>query len=329
MSKKRLFSGIQPTGEIHIGNYLGAIQRWVTLAKSGEYESILCIVDYHAMTIPYEQATMKSRIHEAATVLMACGLNADNSLLFVQSHVPEHTELAWILNCCCMVGELSRMTQFKDKSKDKGESVPVGLFTYPVLQAADILLYKAVSVPVGEDQVQHLELSREIARRFNSRFGEVFPEPQALVGEAKRIMGLDGNSKMSKSLGNTIGIAEAPDKIWAKIAPAKTDERRKKKSDPGVPTDCNVYQSYHRYFSPQQDLDRIDRECRNAGIGCVECKKILAKNMENELGPIRKRYEELKQNPQPVEQFLALSAVQCRKIAAQTMEEVRRQVGIR
>jgi tryptophanyl-tRNA synthetase len=329
MAKKLFFSGIQPTGELHIGNYLGAIQRWVKLVDSGEYEGIMCVVDYHAMTVPYEQATLKQRSLEAATMLMACGISADKALLFIQSYVPQHTELAWVLNCSCMIGELSRMTQFKDKSKDKGESVAVGLFTYPVLMAADILLYKAAYVPVGEDQIQHLELAREIVRRFNSRFGETFPEPQPLIGEAKRIMGLDGESKMSKSMGNTIALSESPESIWKKLAPAKTDERRKKRSDPGVPTDCNVYMSYHRYFSPAEDLAYVDKGCRSAGIGCLECKKLLAKNMEKELGPIRKRYEDLRQHPQKVEAYLNESAEKCRAIAEATMHEVRSKIGVR
>ncbi len=179
--KKRLFSGIQPTGSIHIGNYLGAIQRWVELAQSGEYESIFSVVDYHAMTIPYPVQEMKNRILEAATLIMAAGITPENASLFVQSHVPEHTELAWILNCNSTMGELNRMTQYKDKSKDKTESVSVGLFTYPVLMIADILIYKAQYVPVGEDQLQHLELTRECVRRFNKTYGDIFPEPQPIL----------------------------------------------------------------------------------------------------------------------------------------------------
>lgn len=329
MSKKRFFSGIQPTGEIHIGNYLGAIQRWVELANNPEYEGILSIVDYHAMTMPYDPVELTAKIKEASTMIMACGIRPENAILFVQSHVPEHTELAWIFQCNCTIGELGRMTQFKDKSQDKGESVCAGLFTYPVLQAADILLYKAPYVPVGEDQLQHLELSRDIARRFNQKFGDTFPEPQALISEARRILGTDGERKMSKSLGNTLSLADTPEELWKKLSVAKTDIRRKRKDDPGIPLDCNVYMSYHRYFTSKEELAQIDTQCRSAGMGCMACKKILAKNMEKVLGPIRERYFELKKDPAQVEAFLASSAAKCRAIAGETMEEVRKRIGIR
>ena len=272
---------------------------------------------------------MPVRIEEAATMIMACGINPENALLFVQSQVPQHTELAWVFSCISTIGELSRMTQFKDKSSGKGESVSVGLFTYPVLQAADILLYKGEYVPVGEDQLQHLELSRDIARRFKQRFGETFPDAKPLLSEAKRILGLDGMGKMSKSLGNTIALSETPEEIWKKLSVAKTDERRKRKSDPGVPTDCNIYTSYHRYFSPKEALDQIDKECRSAGIGCLQCKRMLADYMEKELGPIRERYAMLKKNPDQVSSFLDESGKKCREIAQKTMQEVRQKAGIR
>ena len=328
-SKKLFFSGVQPTGDIHIGNYLGAIKQWVDLLQSGEYEGIVCVVDYHAITVPYEQENLKTRILNAATSLMACGVTPENSLLFVQSQVPEHTELTWIFNCSTMMGELSRMTQFKDKSKGKGESVSVGLFDYPVLQSADIALYKAGYVPVGEDQLQHLELAREIVRRFNKCFGDVFPEPKEILGKARRILGLDGEKKMSKSLENYIALTESPESIWKKLAPAKTDERRKRRKDPGIPTDCNIYNSYHKYFSSPQDLEEIDKGCRSAGMGCFDCKKLLAKNMETVLGPIREKYEEYTKNPEIVQEFLSNSAKKCRKIAKKTMEEVHKKIGLR
>jgi len=327
--KKRLFSGIQPTGSIHIGNYLGAIQRWVELAQSGEYESIFSVVDYHAMTIPYPVQEMKNRILEAATLIMAAGITPENASLFVQSHVPEHTELAWILNCNSTMGELNRMTQYKDKSKDKTESVSVGLFTYPVLMIADILIYKAQYVPVGEDQLQHLELTRECVRRFNKTYGDIFPEPQPILGQAKRVLGLDGVNKMSKSLGNTIGVIESPEVIWKKLAGAKTDERRQRKQDPGDPKDCNVYNSYHQYFTPKEQLDQITNDCKNATIGCVQCKRMLAKNMESMLGPIREKYQALINDPKPVYDFLKTSAEKCRKIAQETMDEVHEKLGIK
>ena len=230
---KRIFSGIQPTGEIHIGNYLGAIQNWVSLID--DYDCIYCIVDYHAITIDFESHMMESQIMETAIVNMGCGLDPERCSLFVQSHVPEHTELAWIFNCITPIGELERMTQFKDKSKQHRHNINIGLLDYPVLQAADILLYKAHFVPVGEDQFQHVELTREIARKFNRRFGEVFPEPQVLSPNTPRILGLDGKKKMSKSMNNYLGLTEPEDEIWEKLRKAVTDDARKRLSDPGDP----------------------------------------------------------------------------------------------
>ncbi len=328
MRKKRFFSGIQPTGEIHIGNYLGAIKNWLNLLESGEYEGIISIVDYHAITMPYEKKEMQDRIRKCAATLMACGVNPDNSLLFVQSQVPQHTELSWILTCSSNMGELERMTQYKDKSKGS-ESIGVGLFSYPILQTADIVLYKAPFVPVGEDQIQHLELAREIVRRFNKRFGKVFPEPKPILGEAKRIMGLDGGSKMSKSLGNSISLTDSGKPLWKKLASAKTDEKRKLRTDPGVPEDCNVYNSYHLYFSSSEDHNKIQEGCTSASMGCVDCKKILLANMEKSLGPIAERYQELMETPQQIDDFLQKSAIKCREIAEETMQEVRQKMGLR
>ncbi len=324
--KIRVFSGIQPTGEIHIGNYLGAIANWVTFLD--DYECFFCIVDHHATTVAYEPEEMPARIFEAAVANIAAGLDPDRCTLFVQSEVPEHTELAWMFGTVTMFGDLARMTQFKQKARQHEENVNVGLFTYPVLQAADILLYKASIVPVGEDQVQHIELAREIARHFNARFGEVFPECQAYVSEAKRILGLDGQNKMSKSLGNTIGILETPESIWKKLAPAKTDERRKSKEDPGVPEDCNIYMSYHRYFSPSQDLEWVKKGCTTAGIGCLDCKKKLLANMEKVLGPIRKKANQLKSSPEEVQSVLTRGAQKAKKIAAEVIAEAKTAMGL-
>ncbi len=220
----RIFSGIQPSGEIHIGNYVGAIRNWVKLVE--RYECIFCVVDYHAITIDYEVTELRRRILEAAAVLVACGLTPERCTVFIQSQVLEHTELAWIFNCVTPIGELERMTQFKEKGRQHRENINLGLLAYPVLQAADILVYKAGFVPVGEDQVQHVELSREIARKFNARFGETFPEPQAILSDAPKILGLDGKSKMSKSLNNTLGLLESPESIWEKLRIAATCEHR-------------------------------------------------------------------------------------------------------
>jgi len=325
--KPILFSGIQPSGEIHIGNYCGAIRNWVRLMDT--YDAIFCIVDYHAITVPQDAATLPGRIHDAALVNMACGLDPEKCTLFVQSRVPEHTELAWILNTVTPMGDLSRMTQFKEKSKQHADNINAGLFTYPVLQAADILLYKAVAVPVGEDQVQHIELTREVARKFNARFRELFPEPAHLVPqEGARIMGLDGKTKMSKSLDNYIGVLESPEAIWKKLAPALTDENRKRRSDPGNPSICNIF-TFHKSFSDQETIQTVDRECRVAGIGCVDCKKMLHRHMTATLEPIRERAERLRAAPGQVEEALRAGAERASGIARKTMEEVRSAIGVR
>lgn len=324
--KIRVFSGIQPTGELHIGNYLGAISNWVKFLD--DYECFFCIVDHHATTVEYEPKKMPKRIFDAAVANIAAGLDPDRCTLFVQSEVREHTELAWMFSTVTQFGDLARMTQFKQKSSQHRENVNVGLFTYPVLQAADILLYKASAVPVGEDQVQHIELAREIARKFNSRFGLVFPECQAYLSEAKRILGLDGENKMSKSLGNTIGMLESPESIWKKLAPAKTDERRKLRSDPGVPEDCNIFMSYHRYFSPSEDLDQVRRGCTEASIGCLECKKMLLKNMDKLLAPIRRKAGELRAKPSYVHDVLTGGAEKAAKIASSVIAEAKEAMGL-
>lgn len=325
--KPYLFSGIQPTGVIHIGNYCGAIRNWVRLLD--QYESIYCIVDYHAITADYDPADMQERIFQAAVANIAAGLEPGRCLLFVQSQVPEHTELTWIFNVLTPMGLLSRMTQFKEKAVRQSENVNVGLFDYPVLQAADILLYKAEAVPVGEDQVQHVEFTRDIARKFNLRFGECFPEPEAVVPRSgSRIMGLDGKNKMSKSLNNYIGLLEEPDTIWEKLRTAVTDENRKRRNDPGNPEICGIY-TIHQCFSPPELQAEVAAACRTAGIGCVDCKKRLFEHMMRELDPIRERARELAGHPEKVHQFLADSAAACKKLAEITMEEVRRRTGLR
>ncbi len=322
---KRIFSGIQPTGDIHIGNYVGAIKQWVELTE--DYDCIYCVVDYHAITIEYEISEMKQRTLDTATILMACGLSPENCRLLVQSHVPEHTELAWIFNCVTPIGELERMTQFKDKSRQHRANINMGLMDYPVLQAADILIYKAGYVPVGEDQVQHIELSREVARKFNARFGEIFPEPQAILSLAPRILGVDGATKMSKSMNNYIGLLENKDVIWEKLRTAVTDVNRVRRRDPGNPELCNIY-TIHRAFSSNEELLDIDKGCRQASIGCVDCKKMLFKNMMDELDPIREKAESLKRDPNYVRDVLRQGAVLCSEMAKKTMEEVRGCLGI-
>jgi tryptophanyl-tRNA synthetase len=322
----RIFSGIQPSGDIHIGNYVGAIRNWVQLVD--RYECIYCVVDYHAITIEYEVDSMQKRILDTATILVACGLTPVKCIVSVQSHVPEHTELTWIFNCITPVGELERMTQFKEKGRQHRHNVNVGLLDYPVLQAADILIYKAGYVPVGEDQIQHVEFSREIARKFNARFGHTFPEPQVLLSDAPRILGTDGSAKMSKSLNNAIGLLEPPEVIWEKLRTAATCEHRQRRSDPGHPEHCNIF-TMHQAFSKPDQIAFVDHNCRAAGFGCIECKEILFKNMMAELEPIQKRVKEMNEKPEYIVDVLQSGASRCKAIVKDVMNEVRTKIGVK
>lgn len=328
----RIFSGIQPSGALHIGNYLGAVKNWVELQH--KYESFFCIVDYHAITIPYEPADLRARTADMALSLFAAGLDPARCTVFVQSMVPQHTELAWIFNTLTPLGELERQTQFKEKAS-REESVAAGLLNYPVLQAADILLYRAGMVPVGEDQLQHLELSREIARKWNARFDKgagaspegFFPEPKGLLTPARRIMGLDGQAKMSKSLGNTVDLLEDPKSTWEKLRPAVTDPKRVRRTDPGTPEVCNIYH-LHKAFSPPPTVEHVAIQCRTAGWGCIDCKKVLHESMEKELSPIRARANEIAANPERLQKDLANGADHARSVAAGTMADVKKKMGL-
>ncbi len=322
---KRIFSGIQPTGEIHLGNYVGAIRNWVYLME--EYDCVFCVVDYHAITVEYPVQEFKKRILETALILLACGLSPEKAHIMVQSHVQEHTELAWIFNSVTPIGEVERMTQFKDKSKQHRSNINMGLMGYPVLQAADILLYKAGYVPVGEDQVQHIELSREIARKFNSRFGAIFPEPQPILSMAPKILGVDGESKMSKTLNNYIGIMEEESALWEKLRTAVTDVNRVRRKDPGNPEICNIY-TIHRAFSNNDTLLTISHGCRSAEIGCIDCKKILFENVRAELNPIREKALALQKDTDYIIDVLKQGASACSKIAKETMSEVHNALGL-
>ncbi|MEP6989844.1 MAG: tryptophan--tRNA ligase [bacterium] len=322
----RIFSGIQPSGELHIGNYLGAVKNWVAL--QGTAESFFCIVDYHAIIAQYAPAELRVRRREMAIGLLAAGLDPDRCTVFVQSDVPEHTELQWILNTVTPVGELERQTQFKDKSQ-RQESVMAGLLNYPILQAADILLYLADLVPVGEDQVQHLELSRVIARRWNAQFApdaDFFPEPKPLLSPTRRIMGLDGATKMSKSMGNTIGLLDTKEQVWDKLRPAMTDPKRIRRTDPGTPEVCNIYH-LHKAFSPPATVEHVAMQCTTAGWGCIDCKKVLLESMETELVPIRSRAAELRAKPALLDEALGAGAERSRVVARETMHGVRARMG--
>ncbi len=323
--RKRVFSGMQPSGEAHLGNYLGALRRWVGMQD--EYDCVWCIVDHHAITGGSDPKEMPSHVVDLAISYLAVGLDPERSIIFVQSDVQEHTELAWLFNAVAPVGDLERMTQYKDKSK-RFESVPAGIFNYPVLQAADILLYKADAVPVGEDQKQHLELTRDIARKFNAAYGETFPETEPLIGkDVGRIVGLDGDAKMSKSLGNTVPVLSEPDEVWDRVRTAVTDPQRIRRDDPGRPEVCNVF-SLHGFFTDEQERADIAGRCRGGTIGCVDCKRILSGHIADHFAPFRERAAELKAKPEVVREVLEDGAERARAIAKETMLEVRDRMGL-
>ncbi len=323
----RVFSGIQPSGEMHIGNWLGAIKNWVALQDT--HDALYCIVDRHAITGRYDIGSLAERTREMAISLLAAGVDPARSVLFVQGHVPDHTTLSWLLTTLAPLGELERMTQYKDKSQ-RVESVPAGLLCYPILMAADILLYRAEAVPVGEDQTQHLEFTRELARRWNAEFAPAdapfFPEPKPITTGARRIVGLDGQAKMSKSLGNTIGVTETPEEIWQKLRPAMTDPARVTRNDPGTPEICNIY-ALHQHFSPPATVAEVATNCRTAAWGCIDCKKVLAANMAETLAPIRERSLALRADPGHVRAVLGDGATTARRHAAETMREVSDRMG--
>lgn len=398
--RERVFSGIQPSGEIHVGNYLGAIRNWASILD--RYDCIFCVVDYHALTGPGEPEQMPKRVFEAVVASMACGLDPERCTIFVQSHVPEHAELCWLFNTVTPMGSLLRMTQFKDKSrgalrrqveaaqasakeitrvgqqlrrlvkgvqdrigplgeasqglrgKPKAMLDPIreandrlgelmqflqvglgiseagmGLLDYPVLQAADILLYKATKVPVGEDQDQHIELCREIAERFNNRVGrEVFPAAQVLRSDTPKVRGVDGKAKMSKSLENHLGVLWEEDQLWGRLKGAFTDPQKLRKGDPGRPQICNIFTMEQGLVEPDK-VDWIDANCRSGALGCVDCKRILLEAMVREFGPARELARELRANPERVRDALAQGAARCRGIARQTLSEAYQALGLR
>jgi tryptophanyl-tRNA synthetase len=285
---------------------------------------MFCIVDAHAITVEYDAKDLKKRTLDLAMDLIACGLDPDKCTIFVQSDVREHTELAWYLATATPMGDLERMTQFKDKSAGH-DFVSAALFTYPVLMSADILLYKATVVPVGEDQVQHLELARETVRRFNYRHGDIFVEPQPRLSKTPRIMGLDGQGKMSKSKNNTIALFDEPDVFWNKLRPAFTDPQRARKIDPGRPEVCNIY-TMHKAVSSEDQQKEVYEKCTTAGWGCMDCKKMLFENFDKELVPLRAKRKEL--SPEAVVKVLGDGADKARAIAQGTMREVRAAMGI-
>jgi len=307
--KRRVFSGARPTGKQHLGNYLGAIQNYVSLQD--DYECVYCIVDIHALTSLEDTSGLQSNIHEMMLDWLAAGLDPQKSILFVQSHVPEVMELHTLLSMVTPLGWLLRVPTFKEKVKLQPQNVNYGLVGYPVLMTADIVLYKAEVVPVGEDQLPHLELAREIARRFNNLFGDTFPEPKAKLTSFPLILGLDGKEKMSKQLGNDVELALSEEETIERVMTAVTDPARQYRTDPGHPEVCNIY-SLQGYFNPEQ-LDDIAEQCRSAEIGCVECKTLLAEKINLALKPFRERRAALAAKPKYVKEVLADGALSLRR----------------
>ena len=323
--KKRIFSGIKPTGDLHIGNYLGAIKNWIALQE--EYDCVYSIVDLHAMTTDYNPADLRKNVFNIACNYLACGLDPEKSILMVQSSVKYHAELCWILNCLTPISWLERVPTFKEKSLSQNENINMGLLDYAVLMTADIILYKAEAVPVGEDQLPHIELAREILRRFNSRFGETFPEIKGIVGKGARVKGLDGSFKMGKSLENCIYIKDNYDTLWNKISKAVTDTARIKKTDIGNPAVCNLY-SLHELFSNNTDQEFIVNGCKSAEIGCIQCKRLLAENISNELEPIRDKYYDYINRPDFIMDILNDGNKRANEIAISVMNDIYNKIGI-
>ncbi len=316
---KRVFSGARPTGRQHLGNYLGAIKNYVAL--QAECQCIYSIVDYHALTTLHDTSELKHNTYEMVLDWLAAGIDPKKAIVFVQSHVPQVTELHLLLSMVTPLGKLTRLPTFKEKIQQQPDNVNYGLVGYPVLMAADITLYKANLIPVGADQLPHLEFTREIVRTFNYHFRDVLVEPQARLTEIPRVMGLDGVNKMSKSLNNHIELAAPPDVMRKQVMSMVTDPARKYRRDPGHPEVCNVF-SMHRIYSPD-DVDRIETECRNADIGCVQCKQLYADHLIAALAPFQERRDAWAEEPDAVWDVLADGARRATEIAAQTIAEVR------
>jgi len=326
VKKGRVFSGARPTGRQHLGNYLGAIKNYVALQD--DYDCVYCVVDLHALTTLKDTEHLRAWTYEMVLDWLAAGMDPDlGTIIFVQSHVPQVTELHTILSMVTPLGKLTRLPTFKEKVRQQPDNVNYGLVGYPVLMAADITLYKADVVPVGVDQASHLEFTREVVRSFNHNFGPVLVEPQAKYTEVPKVLGIDGVNKMSKSLDNHIELASEPDEIYARVRMMVTDPQRQRRSDPGRPEVCNVF-SLHNVFTPPELVRSIDADCRTAAIGCVDCKKILAKNLVDYLAPFRERRAQLASDPDHVWNVLHEGAARADIIANEVIAEVKTAVGL-
>jgi len=326
VKKGRCFSGARPTGRQHLGNYLGAIKNYIALQD--EYACVYCIVDIHALTTVDTTSDLPQNTYEMALDWLALGIRPDETILFVQSQVPEVTELHTYLSMVTPLVKLTDLPTFKEKARQQPHNVNYGLVGYPVLMTADIVLYKADVVPVGVDQAPHLEFARETVRSFNYRYNtNVLIEPQMRATEVPKVLGIDGQQKMGKSLNNHIELAATPEETAQRVMQMVTDPNRLRRSDPGNPDICNVY-SLHKIFSSAEEIGMVDGECRRAGIGCVQCKQLLAKNLNAHLTPYRALRADLGQNPDYVWDVLRDGQQRASAIARQTMDEVRRAIGL-
>ena len=326
MTKARVLSGMRPTGKLHLGNYLGALDNWVRMQD--EFDCFFFVANWHALTTGAENVTeVPANTIEMVADWLGAGLDPERSTLFIQSLVPAHAELHLLFSMVTPVAWLERVPTYKEMVEQLGlESPSYGLLGYPLLQSADILMYKAAWVPVGIDQVPHVELTREVARRFNNAFGEVFPEPQAKLTEIPKVPGTDGR-KMSKSYGNAIYLSDPPETVRQKVRPMVTDPARKRRSDPGNPDVCPVF-DLHRIFTPPADREYCATGCRTAGIGCLDCKDVLLKHLLPALAPIRERRQAFAEKPDRIVEILKAGSARARRVAETTMDDVRRVVPL-
>ncbi len=318
---------MRPTGPLHLGNYHGALDNWIAMQE--EYDCFFFIADWHALTSDYENTGNISRfVQEMMIDWLSAGLSPEKCTLFVQSSVMEHAELFLLLSMITPVPWLERNPTYKDQiiQLDNKDLSTFGFLGYPVLQAADIIMYKANGVPVGIDQVPHIEITREIARRFNYLYGNVFPEPDAILTQSSKILGLD-RRKMSKSYNNAIYLSDTPEDIRAKVSTMITDPNRARRKDPGNPEICNVFE-FHKLYSPPSVVEEINDQCRSAAIGCVDCKKIMAENLINALAPIREKRKYYEERPEMVQEIIASGNHKAKSVARKTMKEVRSAVRI-
>jgi len=318
---------MRPTGPLHLGNYHGALDNWIAMQE--EYECFFFIADWHALTSDYENpGNIRRFVQEMMIDWLSAGLSPEKCTLFVQSGVMEHAELFLLLSMITPVPWLERNPTYKDQiiQLENKDLSTFGFLGYPVLQAADIIIYKANGVPVGVDQVPHIEITREIARRFNYLYGNVFPEPDAILTQSSKILGMD-RRKMSKSYQNAIYLSDTPEDIRTKVSTMVTDPNRARRKDPGNPEICNVFE-FHKLYSPAAVVDEINGQCRSAAIGCVECKKIMAENLINALGPIREKRKYFEERPEMVREIIASGNQKAQAVARQTMQEVRRAIGV-